>query len=125
LVWVHPFLAGSNVLRYDLVGYVFRQGIGAEAVGITSPELFGFSRSSLLSGQIPYGVMIRLSYDVVNLLLVPLSLRVALGLRNRPWIRILFQIDSFPEFKNYLIEGPPSSIYQSALNLNASFVSSV
>ena len=79
----------------------------------------------MLYGQIAYEIMIRMSFDIVNLLLVPLSLRVALLLRNRPWIRILFQIHSFPEFKNYLIEGQPPYIYQSALNLNASLMSSV
>lgn len=79
----------------------------------------------MLYGQIPYGIMIRMSFDVVKFLLVPLSLRVALLLRNRPWIRILLQIDSFPEFKNYLIEGPPHHIYQSALSLNVSLMSSV
>ncbi len=118
LVWVNPLIADSNAVRYDLVGYVFRLGIGVEGEGTTSPWPFEFPTNPVAPTSIPYEVIIRLPSDLANVLQVPMSLRVANLLRTRAWIRILFQSYSISHggIENHPIEGPPSSIYQSALN---------
>lgn len=125
LVWVNPLIAGSNAIRYNLVGYVFRQKVGVGAEGTTSPQLFGAWASVVRPRNIAYDVMLKLTSDLANLLLVPLSVRTAQLFRNRAWVRILFQVQSVSQrgFENYLIEGPPSSIYHSTLALNASLFS--
>jgi hypothetical protein len=121
-VWVNPLIAASNVIRYNLVGYVFRQSIGAEAEGTTSAQLFGFWSDTLTPNDVFYDAMIRMTNDLAKPLLVPLSVRAAKLFRNRPWVRILFQIYTVTSgtFQNYLIEGTPSSIYESALSLSSS-----
>lgn len=117
LVWVNPSAPGSNVVRYDLAGYVFRLNVGGLAEGTTSPNLFGF-----LANAVPYDVMIWMTEETAKFLLVPLSLRVAQLFRKRAWVRVLFKIHSVARGNliDCPIEGTPSSLYSSALTLNIS-----
>ena len=117
LVWVNPFTAASNVVRYDLVGYVFRLNVGALAEGTTSPNLFGF-----WANPVPYDVMIWMTEETAKFLLVPLSVRVAQLFRKRAWVRVLFKIQSVARGNliNCPIEGAPSSLCSSALTLDFS-----
>lgn len=117
LVWVNPSTAESNVVRYDLVGYVFRLKVGALAEGTTSPNLFGF-----LANAVPYDVIVWMTEETAKFLLLPLSVRLAQLFRKRAWVRVLFQIQSVARgnLMNCPIEGAPSSLYHSALTLNVS-----
>jgi hypothetical protein len=117
LVWVNPSAAESNVVRYDLVGYVFRLNVGALAEGTTSPNLFGF-----LANAVPYDVIVWMTEETARFLLIPLSVRVAQLFKKRSWVRVLFEIHSVARggLTNCPIEGAPSSLYPSALALDVS-----